>query len=140
MKELLYLCTKNVHFSFDKNIYIQNDGVALGSPLGSILANIFMFELGRSVIPRLANKLNNWRRYVGDTICHIKVDTIDCFHSKLNNFHKNIQFTIEVEKEGRISFLDVLMTRDKNSIETTVHHKSTNNTQHLPQLDITSTK
>ena len=73
MKELPYLCTKNVHFSFDNTIYIQNDGVALGSPLGPILANIFMVELGRSVIPRLTNKLNNWRRYVGTTICHIKV-------------------------------------------------------------------
>ena len=28
MKELLYLCTKNVHFLFENNIYIQNDGVS----------------------------------------------------------------------------------------------------------------
>ena len=61
MKELLYLCTRNVHFSFDNNIYIQNDGVAMASPLGPILANIFMVELERSVIPGLAKKLNNWR-------------------------------------------------------------------------------
>ena len=32
IKELLYLCTKNAHFSFDNNIYIQNDSVAMGSP------------------------------------------------------------------------------------------------------------
>ena len=61
MKELLYLCTRNVHFSFDNNIYIQNDGVAMASPLGPILANIFMVELERSVIPGLGKKLNNWR-------------------------------------------------------------------------------
>ena len=41
MKELLYLYTKNIHFSFDDNIYIQNDGAAMGSPLGPILGNIF---------------------------------------------------------------------------------------------------
>ena len=86
-----------------------------------------MVELERSVIPGLANKLNNWRRYVDDTICYIKHDSIDYVLSKLNSFHKNMQFTIEVEKEGRISFLDVLMIRDKNNIETTVHCKSTNN-------------
>ena len=63
MKELLYLCTKKVHFSFDNNIYLQNDGVAMGSLLGPILANICTAELERSVIPDLANKLNNWRRY-----------------------------------------------------------------------------
>ena len=131
MKELLYLCTKNVHFSFDNNIYIQNDGVAMGSPLGPILANIFMAELERSVIPGLANKLDNWRRYVDDTICNKKVDSIDYVLSKLNNFHRNIQFTVEVEKEGRISFLDVLMIRDKNNIETTIHRKPTNNNIYL---------
>ena len=131
MKELLYLCTKNVHFSFDNNIYIQSDGVAMGSPLGPILANIFMVELERSVIPGLANKLNNWGQYVDDTICYIKVDSIDYVLSKLNNFHKNIQFTVEVEKEGRISFLVVLMIRDKNNIETKVHLKSTNNKIYL---------
>ena len=106
---------------------MQNDSVAMGSPLGPILANIFMVELERSVIPGLANKANNWRRYVDDTICYIEVDSIDYVLSKLNNFRKNIQFTFEVEKEGRISFLDILMIRDKNNIETTVHRKSTNN-------------
>ena len=93
MKELLYLCTKNVHFSFGNNIYIQNDGVAIGSPLGNLLANIFMTELQCSVIPGLVNKLNNWRRCVDDTICYINVDSIDYVLSKLINFHKNIQIT-----------------------------------------------
>ena len=107
MKELLYLCTKSVHFSFDNNIYIESDGVAMGSPLGPTLANIFMVELERSEIPGpVNNKLNNWRRYVDDTICYIKVDSIDYVLSKLNNFHKSIQFTVEVVKEGRISFLE----------------------------------
>ena len=62
MKELLYLCTKNIHFSFDNNTYFQNDGIAMGPLLVPILANISMVELERSVIPDLANKLNNWRR------------------------------------------------------------------------------
>ena len=131
MKELLYLCTRNVHFSFDNNIYIQNDGVDIASPLGPILANIFMVELERSVIPGLANKFNNWRRCIDNTICYIKVHSIDYLLSKLNNFHKNIQFTLEVEKEGRISFLDVLMITDKNDIETTAHRKSINNRIYL---------
>ena len=39
----------------------------MGSPLGPILAISFLVELERSVIPGLANKLKNWRRYVDDT-------------------------------------------------------------------------
>ena len=41
MKKLLTICTKNVHFSFNNDIYIQIDGVAMGSPLGSVIANIW---------------------------------------------------------------------------------------------------
>ena len=103
----------------------------MGSPLGPKLVNISMVELERPVIPGLANKLNNWRRYVDDTICYIKVDSVDYVFSKLNNLHKNIQFTVEMEKEGRISFLHVLMIRDENNIETPVRHKSTNNKIYL---------
>ena len=32
MKELLILCTKNVHFTFDNVIKVKNDGVSMGSP------------------------------------------------------------------------------------------------------------
>ena len=31
MKEPLNLCTKNVHFTFEGNTYVQNDGVAKSS-------------------------------------------------------------------------------------------------------------
>ena len=58
----------------------------MGSPLGPILANIFTIELENSVIPGLANQLNNWRRYIDDLICYTKVDSIGYFLSKLNNF------------------------------------------------------
>ena len=42
LKELLSLCTKEVHFMFNDEIYIQNDGVAMGCLLETLLANIFM--------------------------------------------------------------------------------------------------
>ena len=42
MKELLLLCTKNVHFTLNGDIYIHLDSVAMGLPLGPLLANVFM--------------------------------------------------------------------------------------------------
>ena len=47
MRDLLLLCTKNVHFSYNGDIYRQVDGVAMGSPLDPVLAGIFMVELER---------------------------------------------------------------------------------------------
>ena len=50
----------------------------------------------------------------------------------LNGFHRNIQFTYEVERDPKIFFLDVLVIRDSsNNISTTVYRKSTNNDIYL---------
>ena len=46
-RELLYLCTKKVHFMFNDKIYIQSDGVAMDYPLGPLLANIFYDAIRR---------------------------------------------------------------------------------------------
>ena len=58
MKELLYLCTKNVHFhaqcSLNGNIYIQNDGVAMAWglpwflhwPIYLFIYNEYLFATG----------------------------------------------------------------------------------------------
>ena len=61
MKKLLTLCTKNVHFSFNNEIYIQLDRVAMGSPLGPVIANIFMVELETTLVPRLEDHVQKWR-------------------------------------------------------------------------------
>ena len=41
VKELLLLCTEKVQLTFNGKIYMQVDGVAMGSPLGPVLADIF---------------------------------------------------------------------------------------------------
>ena len=52
LKKLLLLCTKNVHFSFNGQIYLQKDGIAMGSPLGPLIAGIFMIELENKFITK----------------------------------------------------------------------------------------
>ena len=44
LKELILLCTKEVHFTLWGQSYIQTDGVAMGSHLGPVLSRIFMVE------------------------------------------------------------------------------------------------
>ena len=46
--------------------------------------------------------------------------------SCLNSFHNSIQFTYKKEKENEISFLDILIIRSGQKIETRVYKKSTN--------------
>ena len=131
MKNLLSLYTKNVHFTFGNNIYQQKDGVATGSPLGPVLAGIFMVHLERTFMPELENFMQPWKRYVDDTITYIKREFITNVIDILNKFHQNIKFTYEVEHNGKISFLDVLLMRCNNKLETTVFRKETNNDIYL---------
>ena len=66
-----------------------------------------------------------------DIICFIKAEPIEYVLSKLNSFHKNIQSTVEVEKESKMTFLDVIMIRSKNNIKTRAQRKPNNNKMYL---------
>ena len=59
MENLLILCPKNAHFTFNNEFYIQNDGVAMGSPQGAILALTFMVELENTLVPKLKQHIEN---------------------------------------------------------------------------------
>ena len=72
MKQLLTLRTKNVHFTYGNKVYQQNDGVAMGTPLGPVLSGIFMVELANSLVPTLNESMTLWRRFVDDTITFVK--------------------------------------------------------------------
>ena len=127
MKGLLNQCTKSAHFTFDDNIYVANDGDAMGLTLRPVLANTFMVELELSVTLTLIYKMKCWTRYVDATLCYTKTDSNDYVLRMLNGLHRNIQFTYEVEIDSKLSFSDVLVIRDSsNNINTTVYRKSTN--------------
>ena len=79
-----------MHFTFDNQVYQQNDGVAMGSPLGPVLAGIFMAELETRIIPTLGNMDLDWKMFVDDTIDYVKNGSIDIILSNLNSFHPNI--------------------------------------------------
>ena len=51
--------------------------------------------------------------------------------AKLNGFNENIKFTYEMGKNGTLLFLDVLVMRDNNQVQTTVYHKPTNKGNYL---------
>ena len=60
IRELLYVCTKKVNFTFKNKIYIKNVGVAIGPPLDPVLANVFMIKLETALIPNLSSKRSSW--------------------------------------------------------------------------------
>ena len=132
LRTLLELCTKKMHFSFNGKIYKQKNGVAMGSPLGPVLANIFMVHLEETMIPRLSEKMSSWCRYVDDTFTFIKDGEIENVQQALNDFHPDINFTYETEANDSIAFLDVNISRKMDgTFETSVHRKKTDNSIYI---------
>ena len=103
LKDLLQFPTKQSHFLFDGKYYDQIDGVAIGSPLGPVLANIFLrhFEEKWLMNSRFCPSL--WFRYVDDTFTMLdSKDNANEFLSFLNSRHDSIKFTIEFEEDNKI--------------------------------------
>ena len=84
MKKLLTLRTKNVNFSFNNEIYIQIDGVAMGSPLGPVIENIFMVEVETTLVPKLEDHVQKWKRFADDTFAYVKVGSVEYVLPVLN--------------------------------------------------------
>lgn len=52
-EHLLRIATSQTHFIFDKKMYVQHNGVAMGAPLAPIIADIFMSHLEETLMDRL---------------------------------------------------------------------------------------
>ena len=109
----------------------QTEGVAMGSLLGPVLADIFMVKLENNIVPVLQENLSFWKQYVDDTKCFVKIGTINYMTKILNSFDSNINFTYDVEKDCKLQFLDVLLIKKGNNIITTIYRKATTNDIHL---------
>jgi len=78
-KKLLEFSCINVPFRFYNDNYIQTDGVAMGSPIAPILADIFISKLEEKLNRFTTNKPKIWYRYVDDILsCRL-------FHTGFNN-------------------------------------------------------
>ena len=80
-----------------------------------------------------------WLRYVDDTFTAVHKDEIDEFHDHLNEQNADIQFTREVEEDGKLPFLDCLVSRDENTLRTTVYRKPTHTDRLLDESSYIST-
>lgn len=124
--DFLKLCTRNSFFQFEGRFYDQTDGIGMGNPLAPFLASdIFLGYMEKKIsteewFPRI------WLRFIDDIFAVIKKKDLDSTLNKLNSIYSTVKFTHEVEVNGTIPFLDVLVKRNGRKLEFKVYRKSTN--------------
>ncbi|PFX28134.1 hypothetical protein AWC38_SpisGene7132 [Stylophora pistillata] len=125
LTELLRIATKDQLFQFDGQLYEQVDGVAMGSPLGPLMANVFLCSIEEQLDRN--NKLPSfYKRYVDDTLATMpNIQAATAFLSTLNECHPAIQFTMEIAENNKLPFLGMMIEKNGCHLTTSVYHKPT---------------
>ena len=90
LKKLITWCTQNTTFQFNNKVYQQLDGVAVGSPIGSLMVDVIMNQVVDKVLDLTppSHRPNFFCRYVDDCFATFSNPTsIDIFLTNLNNIH-----------------------------------------------------
>jgi hypothetical protein len=128
LKSLLELSILNSCFVFAGKFYRQIDSLGMGLPLGPTFANIFMcfHEAKWLANCPLDFKPVFYNRYVDDTFLLFKHPShVGLFFDYLNLQHQSIKFTMELETNNSLSFLDCNVTKSNGCFQTSVFRKST---------------
>ena len=105
-KCLLTLATKESYFLFDGELYQQVDGVAMGSPLGPTLANIFLCHYEDIWLRNcsLECKPNYYKCYVEDTFALFDLEgQVESFINFMNTCHPQMKFIFEKKTRTSVS-------------------------------------
>jgi len=98
-----------------------------------VVAEIVMQHVEEHALATCQQTLLPWLRYVDDTFTAVRKDEIDDFHEHLCEQNTDIQFTKEIEENGKLPFLDCLVSRDNNELRTTVYRKPTHTNRLLDE-------
>ena len=127
-KNFLSLATQESYFIFNDCLYKQRDGATMGSPLGPAMANVFLSFYEIQFLEQCPEEFKPvfYRRYVdGIFVLFESAEHLSKFRNYFNTCDSNMSCSFEQEKNGKLSFLDIEISREKGKFVTTVYRKPT---------------
>ena len=122
------IATSQTHFRFNVTVFDQIDGVAMGSPLTPVLANLVLGDHECIWLKNYQGPSNLfYRRYVDDVFCVLNNENYaELFFDFINSQHPNIKFTLEKETNKGMAFFDVCIdNNDPSCVKTSTYRKKT---------------
>ena len=130
--QLFKIYVKTTYFAFNRKLYQQIDGLAIGASSSGFAAEIFMERLETRAINTFIEPPKLWRRYVDDTFAKLKKIYVSAFLQHLNSQHRRIKFTTEVQEDDKLAFLETLVhVLEDRSVKISIYRKATHTDQYL---------
>ena len=108
---------------------VDADEILVSYNVTSLFTNVPVDETIKILVKKVKQKQMPpfYRRFVDDTITkQPSVKSANEFLSTLNNCHPSLQFTMEIEVDGKLPFLGAELIRKDDRLESKVYIKPTN--------------
>ena len=130
--ELINSCITSTYFTWGDQVFEQLHGLPMGSPLSPIVTEIYMTSFEERALLTAPVTPACWYRKVDDVFAILnETDDPETLLNHLNTQSNHIKFTMETESENQLPFLDVLVTRTTDGLQTSVYRKPTHTDQYV---------
>jgi hypothetical protein len=135
--KIFQLIIRQYYFEFLNSFYIQENGLAMGSPTSSTFSEVFLQHIESTAIFEILvqNHIIGYFRYVDDILIvyNNSITNIHDVFNAFNNITPNIKFTMEEETDNSINFLDITIRKENNTLTFNVYRKSTATDSIIPR-------
>jgi len=97
----------------------------MGSPLSPIIADLVIQDLEKEAISRLPFNLPIYFRYVDDILIAAPIDKIEFILNVFNSLHERLQFSLEINTNNHINFLNLMIHIENNKFLFDIYYKPT---------------
>ena len=130
-EKTVFPCVKKCRV-FNKKLYAQVEGLAIGASTSGFAADIFMERIEKNALSSIAHPPKIWCRFVDDTFTIILIIIYVALLDALNSQHHRIKVTSEIQTENKLSFLEVMtQIQIDRSLKFTIFRKKTHTDQYL---------
>jgi hypothetical protein len=111
----------------EKGVKKRDKFVYGGNSLSLVVSSIFMEHFKETALDTTEHKPAKWLRYVEDTsmVCQQGPARLQQFLHHINSLGPTIKFTMEVEVNNTLPFLDILVMKKGPNLATKVYRKPT---------------
>ena len=121
--------TSQNYYGFDGKTFVQKKGLAMGAPSSSILSEVYLQYIENTEALSILTKpgIEGYFRYVDDILLIYNKHIIDINDTVtlFNNLSPNLKFSLEIETNNRLNYLDLTVTKDRNGFSYEIYRKPT---------------